>query len=98
MIGLHEKYALDGRNANTYSNILWCFGKHDRPWFERPVFGKVRYMSLGGMETKTNVASYVDRVNRWCAEAGRPDLCVQAPVKPTRTKRNSERRNPHGPR
>ena len=57
MIGLHEKYALDGRNANTYSNILWCFGKHDRPWFERPVFGKVRYMSLGGMETKTNVAA-----------------------------------------
>jgi len=97
MIRLHEKYALDGRNASTYSNILWCFGKHDRPWFERPVFGKVRYMSLGGMETKTDAASYVDRVNRWCVEAGRPDLCVQAPVKPTRTKRNAERRNPHGP-
>jgi deoxyribodipyrimidine photo-lyase len=98
MIGLHEKYALDGRNANTYSNILWCLGKHDRPWFERPVFGKVRYMSLGGMETKTNVAGYVERVNQWCLEAGRPDLCVQAPVTPTRRKRTAERRNSHGPR
>ena len=98
MIGLHEKYALDGRNANTYSNILWCFGKHDRPWFERPVFGKVRYMSLGGMETKTDVAGYVDRVNRWCLEAGRPDLCVQAPVTPARRKRAVERSKSHGPR
>ena len=89
MIRLHEKFALDGRDANTYSNILWCFGKHDRPWFERPVFGKVRYMSLGGMETKTKGAPYVDRVNHWCVEAGRPDLCVQAPVKPARPKRNS---------
>jgi deoxyribodipyrimidine photo-lyase len=98
MIGLHEKYALDGRNANTYSNILWCFGKHDRPWFERPVFGKVRYMSLGGMETKTDVAGYVDRVNRWCLEAGRPDLRVQAPVTPARRERTAERRNSDGPR
>lgn len=98
MIGLHEKYALDGRNPNTYSNILWCFGKHDRPWFERPVFGKVRYMSLGGMEAKTDVAGYVDRVNRWCLEAGRPDLCVQAPVRPARRTRTAERRRSHGPR
>jgi deoxyribodipyrimidine photo-lyase len=98
MIDLHEKYALDGRDANTYSNILWCFGKHDRPWFERPVFGKVRYMSLGGMETKTDVAAYVDRVNRWCVDVGRPDLCVQAPAKPAQTERRPERRNLHGPR
>jgi len=87
MIRLHEKYALDGRNPNTYSNILWCFGKHDRPWFERPVFGMVRYMSLAGMEAKTNVAAYVDRVNRWCEEAGRPDLRVEAPAKPVRTRK-----------
>ena len=98
MIGLHEKYALDGRNANTYSNILWCFGKHDRPWAERPVFGKVRYMSRAGMEAKTDVAAYVDRVNRWCEVAGRPDLCVQVTVKPARTKRNYDRRITHGPR
>jgi deoxyribodipyrimidine photo-lyase len=87
MIRLHEKYALDGRNPNTYSNILWCFGKHDRPWFERPIFGSVRYMSLGGMEAKTNVAGYLERVNRWCEEAGRPDLQVEVPAKPARTKK-----------
>jgi deoxyribodipyrimidine photo-lyase len=93
MLALHEKYALDGRNPNTYSNILWCFGKHDRPWGERPVFGKVRYMSRAGMETKTDVPGYLDRVNRWCVEAGRPDLRVQAPVKPAKTTRKPERRN-----
>ena len=85
MIFLHEKYALDGRNANTYSNILWCFGKHDRPWAERPVFGKVRYMSRAGMETKTDVPGYLDRVNRWCEAAGRPDLVVRLPAKPPKT-------------
>ncbi len=59
MIGLHDKYALDGRDPNTYTNILWCFGLHDRPWFERPVFGQVRYMSYDGMKRKTDVAAYV---------------------------------------
>ncbi|HSB78146.1 MAG TPA: deoxyribodipyrimidine photo-lyase [Candidatus Methylomirabilis sp.] len=97
MIRLHEKYALDGRDPNTYSNILWCLGKHDRPWIERPVFGTVRYMSLGGMEAKTDVAAYVDRVNRWCVEAGRPDLGVTAPAKPTRTKRTQKGRREVAP-
>jgi deoxyribodipyrimidine photo-lyase len=89
MILLHEKYALDGRNANTYSNILWCFGKHDRPWGERPVFGKVRYMSRAGMDAKTDVPGYLERVNRWCEAAGRPDLAVRLPAK---TRRQSKRR------
>ena len=40
MIDLHGRYALDGRDPNTYTNILWCFGLHDRPWPERAVFGK----------------------------------------------------------
>ena len=59
MIYLHDRYALDGRDPNTYANILWCFGLHDRPWFERPVFGKVRYMSVEGMRRKTNVDAYL---------------------------------------
>ena len=46
MIRLHDRYALDGRDPNTYTNILWCFGLHDRPWFERPIFGVMRYMSF----------------------------------------------------
>ena len=55
MIRLHEQYALDGRDPNTYGNILWCFGLHDRPWPERPVYGKVRSMVRSGMERKTDV-------------------------------------------
>jgi deoxyribodipyrimidine photo-lyase len=59
MIRLNDKYALDGRDPNTYTNILWCFGLHDRPWGERPVFGMVRFMSRGGMDRKTDVKTYI---------------------------------------
>ena len=59
MIYLHDKYALDGRDPNTYTNILWCLGLHDRPWTERPVFGMIRYMNLAGMRRKTNVDAYI---------------------------------------
>jgi len=59
MIYLNDRYALDGCDPNSYANILWCFGLHDRPWGERPVFGTVRYMSLAGMRRKTNVDEYV---------------------------------------
>jgi deoxyribodipyrimidine photo-lyase len=59
MIYLNDRYALDGRDPNTYTNILWCFGLHDRPWVERPIFGQVRYMSYDGMRRKTNVDAYV---------------------------------------
>jgi deoxyribodipyrimidine photo-lyase len=70
MVHLHDRYALDGRDPNTYTNILWCFGLHDRPWGERDVFGMVRYMSLDGMKRKTNVDSYVGEMNRLRAPHG----------------------------
>lgn len=59
MIFLNDRYALDGRDPNTYTNILWCLGLHDRPWTERPIFGMIRYMSLDGMKRKTNVDAYL---------------------------------------
>jgi deoxyribodipyrimidine photo-lyase len=62
MIYLHDRYALDGRDPNTYTNILWCFGLHDRPWFDRPIFGQVRYMSLEGMKRKTDTQSYIREI------------------------------------
>ncbi len=62
MIYLHDRYALDGRDPNTYTNILWCFGLHDRPWFERPIFGKMRYMSYEGMKRKTDVNAYLKEI------------------------------------
>ena len=63
MIDIHGRYALDGRDPNTYTNIFWCFGLHDRPWPERPIFGKMRFMSLEGMKRKTNVRAYIDEIN-----------------------------------
>ncbi len=62
MIDIHDRYALDGRDPNTYTNILWCFGLHDRPWFERPIFGQIRYMSLDGMKRKTDTAAYIREI------------------------------------
>lgn len=62
MINLHDVYAVDGRDPNTYTNILWCFGLHDRPWSERPVFGQIRYMSLEGMRRKTDTAAYIQEL------------------------------------
>jgi deoxyribodipyrimidine photo-lyase len=45
-VELNDKYELDGRDSNGYSGIAWAIvGKHDRPWFDRPVFGLIRYMS-----------------------------------------------------
>ena len=62
MVLLHDRYALDGRDPNTYTNILWCFGLHDRPWQERPVFGMIRYMSYEGMKRKTGVDAYLREI------------------------------------
>ena len=64
MIDIHGRYALDGRDPNTYTNILWCFGLHDRPWPERPVFGKMRYMSYEGMKRKTNIQAYIAEIEQ----------------------------------
>jgi deoxyribodipyrimidine photo-lyase len=60
MIELNNKYALDGRDPNSYSGIFWCLGRYDRPWGpERPVFGTVRYMSSENTARKFNVHEYI---------------------------------------
>ncbi len=62
MIDLNNKYALDGRDPNSYSGIFWVLGRYDRPWGpERPVFGLVRYMSSGSTARKLRVSKYVER-------------------------------------
>ena len=58
---LNNKYALDGRDPNSYCGILWCFGKFDRPFYRRPIYGTVRYMSLKAAEKKFDVRKYVNR-------------------------------------
>jgi len=56
------QYALDGRDPNSYAGILWCFGKHDRPWFEREIFGTIRYMTSRSMAKKFNARRYMESV------------------------------------
>jgi hypothetical protein len=56
MVRLHDLYALDGRDPNTHAGILWCFGKHDRPWApERPIFGTIRWMSSAQTAKKVHL-------------------------------------------
>lgn len=62
MIELNNKYALDGRNPNSYSGIFWILGRYDRPWFpNRPIFGVVRYMSSENTARKVRVKEYIRR-------------------------------------
>ena len=57
---LNDKYELDGRDTNGYVGIAWSVGGvHDRAWKERPIFGKIRYMSYGGCKAKFDVNSYI---------------------------------------
>ncbi|MEJ5305357.1 MAG: deoxyribodipyrimidine photo-lyase [Ignavibacteria bacterium] len=58
---LNDKYELDGRDPNGYAGISWCFGTHDRPWFERQIFGKIRYMNDKGLERKFDIKKYVEK-------------------------------------
>ena len=62
MIELNNKYALDGRDPNSYSGIFWILGRFDRAWGpEREVFGKIRYMTSKSTRSKFNVTAYVER-------------------------------------
>jgi deoxyribodipyrimidine photo-lyase len=60
MIELNNRYALDGRDPNSYSGIFWCLGRYDRAWGpERPIFGTVRYMSSENTGRKVRVKDYI---------------------------------------
>ncbi len=62
---LNNKYALDGRDPNSYTGILWCFGLFDRPWPpERQVFGNIRFMSSDNTAKKFKLKGYLDYVRR----------------------------------
>lgn len=65
MIELNNRYALDGRDPNSYSGIFWVLGRHDRAWGpEREVFGTVRYMSSANTARKMPVKGYLERWGR----------------------------------
>jgi deoxyribodipyrimidine photo-lyase len=62
MILLNDKYALDGRDPNSYSGIFWVLGRFDRAWGpERPIFGKIRYMSSANTRKKLQLDAYLRR-------------------------------------
>ena len=62
MIYLNDRYALDGRDPNSYSGIYWCLGRYDRAFGpERPIFGKVRYMSSANTKRKLRLTNYLKR-------------------------------------
>ncbi len=59
LILLNNKYGLDGRDPSSYGGIQWCFGKFDRPWFDKPVFGVIRPMSLARAREKFDADAYI---------------------------------------
>lgn len=61
MVELNNRYALDGRDPNSYSGIFWCLGRFDRGWPERPVFGKVRSMTSASTRRKVRLGDYLAR-------------------------------------
>ncbi len=61
---LNNKCALDGRDPNSYGGIQWIFGKFDRPFYRRPIYGTVRYMSTRAAKDKFDVPAYIARYSR----------------------------------
>lgn len=59
---LNNKYSLDGRDPNSFAGVAWCFGKHDRPWQQRDIFGTVRYMNANGLRRKFDMDAYLRKV------------------------------------
>jgi len=59
LIDLNNTYAIDGRDPNSYSGIFWCLGRFDRAWQERPIFGKLRYMTSESTKKKVKLKNYL---------------------------------------
>ncbi|MHC4476658.1 MAG: deoxyribodipyrimidine photo-lyase [Planctomycetota bacterium] len=63
-LAMNNRYFLDGRDPNSYTGVAWVFGAHDRAWFERPIFGKIRYMAASGLERMCDIQGYVKKIDR----------------------------------
>ncbi|HSA94804.1 MAG TPA: deoxyribodipyrimidine photo-lyase [Acidobacteriota bacterium] len=61
-LALNNAYELDGRGPNAFAGVAWTFGKHDRPWGRRPVYGSVRSMTAAGLRRKFDADAYVRRI------------------------------------
>ncbi len=67
-LALNNKYFLDGRDPSSYTGVAWIYGVHDRPWPERPIFGKTRFMAASGLERKCDIKAYVKKINKTIGE------------------------------
>ena len=56
---LNNRYFIDGMDANSFAGVAWLFGRHDRPWTKRPIFGSLRYMNDKGLERKFDMKAYL---------------------------------------
>jgi len=72
-LSLNNKYFIDGRDPNSYAGVAWIFGRHDRAWPQRPIFGKIRYMAASGLERKCDIQAYVKKVEHRVAQLGGPE-------------------------
>ncbi len=70
LVHLNDRFALDGRDPDGYANIGWCFGLHDRPWPNRPIFGTVRAMTSQSARRKLDFEDYIAQAARWRMELG----------------------------
>ena len=70
-LALNNRWFLDGRDPNSYAGVAWCFGKHDRPWSQRPIFGTVRYMNAAGLTRKFAMDAYLRRMHLLSPEPAR---------------------------
>ena len=75
---LNDKYFLDGRDPNGYAGIAWAIaGKFDRPWFERPIFGTIRYMSGNAARKKFDADSYIEQMAELAGRSPQEELFGQ---------------------
>jgi deoxyribodipyrimidine photo-lyase len=61
MVAIMNRWSLDGRDPNSYAGYAWTLGRYDRPWPERPIFGKVRAMSSANTARKVRLRGYLQR-------------------------------------
>ena len=68
-LDLNDKYFLDGRDPNGYAGVAWAMGgKFDRPWFDRPIFGTIRWMSGEAAGKKFDAERYIQQMRRLAGE------------------------------
>jgi len=63
LVHLNDRFALDGRDPDGYTNIGWCFGLHDRPWPSRAIYGTVRCMTSKSARSKLDFEEYIETWN-----------------------------------